>query len=135
MLTRIATSLVFILCTGLSLTAPSFSPETFSPEKSCRDHPKLAGRCFNVYGRLSTYNGNPAVRLWRIGTKRVLGVSEQRFSLPGYRNLPEELSQQLDGENMIIGSFLVCPFTRPKPGEMQLMCIESAKDIIVKKKE
>ena len=129
MLTRIAISLLFILCGGVPAAVPSFSQE-----KSCREHPKLVGKCFNVYGRLSTYNGNPAVRLWRIGTKRVLGVSEQRFSLPGYRNLPEELSRQLDGENMITGNFLVCPFTRPKPGEMQLMCIEAAKDIVVKKK-
>jgi hypothetical protein len=129
MFTRIATSLLFILSSGLPAAAPSFSQD-----KSCREHPKLIGKCFNVYGRLSTYNGNPAVRLWRIGTTRVLGVSEQRFSLPGYRNLPAELSAQLDGDNMIIGNFLVCPFTRPKPGEMQLMCIESAKDVVVKKK-
>jgi hypothetical protein len=75
------------------------------------------------------------VRLRRIGTKRVLGVSDQRFSLPGYRNIPEALAQQLDGENMIIGDFLVCPFTRPRPREMQLMCIESAKNVVVKKRK
>jgi hypothetical protein len=126
---RIATLLLVILCGGVPALAPSVSPE-----KTCREHPKLTGKCFNVYGRLSTYNGNPAVRLWRIGTKRILGVSEQRFSLPGYRNLPEELSRQLDGENMLIGNFLVCPFTRPKPGEMQLICIDSAKDVVVKQR-
>ena len=120
MFMRIVTSLLLMLGGGISV-----SPTT-SPEKSCREHPKLIGKCFNVYGRLSTYNGNPAVRLWRIGTKRVLGVSDQRFSLPGYRNIPEDLAKQLDGENMIIGDFLVCPFTRPRAGEMQLMCIESA---------
>lgn len=104
-------------------------------EKSCREHPQLVGKCFTVHGRLSTYNGNPAVRLWNIGTKRILGVSDQRFSLPGYRNLPEDLAQQLNGENNVYGDFLVCPFTRSRPREMQLMCIESAKNIVVKKKE
>lgn len=104
-------------------------------EKSCREHPQLVGKCFNVRGRLSTFNGNPAVRLWRIGTRRVLGVSDQRIRVPGYRNIPEDLSRQLDGKNEIFGDFLVCPFTRARPGEMQLMCIESAKNVVVKKRE
>ena len=98
------------------------------------EHPQLVGQCFRVHGRLSTHNGNPAVRLWRIGTRRVLGVSDQRFSLPGYRNIPEELAKQLDGENNLYGDFLVCPFTRPRPREMQLMCIESAKNVVMKKR-
>jgi hypothetical protein len=129
MFMRIGTSLLLILC-GISALPP-----TVPAEKSCREHPQLVGKCFSVRGRLSTYNGNPAVRLWRIGTKRVLGVSDQSFSLPGYRNIPEDLAKQLDGENMIIGDFLVCPFTRPRPAEMQLMCIESAKNLVVRKRE
>jgi hypothetical protein len=127
---RILTSLLLILCGSVSAISPNVSVE-----KSCREHPQLVGKCFSVHGRLSTYNGNPAVRLWRIGTRRVLGVSDQRFSLSGYRNIPEDLSKQLDGENEILGNFLVCPFTRPRPGEMQLICIESAKNIVVKKRE
>jgi len=130
MFIRIAASLLLILCGSVATISPPVSVE-----KSCREHPQLVGKCFNVHGRLSTYNGNPAVRLWRIGTKRVLGVSDQRFSLPGYRNIPEDLAKQLDGENEILGDFLVCPFTRPRPGEMQLMCIESAKNVVVKKRE
>jgi len=127
---RILTSLLLILCISASAMSPPVPAE-----KSCREHPQLVGKCFTVHGRLSTYNGNPAVRLWRIGTKRVLGVSDQRFSLPGYRNIPEDLAKQLDGEHEILGDFLVCPFTRPRPGEMQLMCIESAKNVVVKKRE
>jgi hypothetical protein len=128
MFTRIASSLVLILCGSVSAMSPPLQAE-----KSCREHPQLIGKCFNVHGRLSTYNANPAVRLWRVGTKRVLGVSDQRFSLPEYRNLPEDLSQKLTGENSIVGDFLVCPFTPPKPREMQLVCIESAKNEAVKK--
>jgi hypothetical protein len=126
--TRLTISLLLILCGSVLAVSPSASPE-----KSCREHPQLIGKCFNVHGRLSTYSGNPALRLWRIGTRRILGVSEQRFSLPGYRNIPEDLSQQLNGENTIIGDFLVCPFTRDRAGEMQLMCIESAKNIVVRR--
>ena len=130
MFTRIATLLLLILCGSVSALSPPLAAE-----KSCREHPQLIGKCFTVHGRLSTYNGNPAVRLWRVGTKRVLGVSDQRFGLPGYRNIPEDLAKQLDGENEIIGDFLVCPFTRSRPGEMQLMCIESAKNVVVNKRE
>jgi hypothetical protein len=129
MFTRITTSLILILCGSVSAMSPPVAVE-----KSCREHPQLIGKCFNVRGRLSTYNGNPAVRLWRIGTRRILGISEQRFSLPEYRNLPEDLSQKLDGETSIIGDFLVCPFTPAKPREMQLVCIESARNVVVKKK-
>ena len=130
MFMRIATSSLLILCGSISATSPPFPAE-----KSCREHPQLIGKCFTVHGRLSTYNGNPAVRLWNLRAKRMLGVSDQRFSLPGYRNLPEDLSKRLDGETNIYADFLVCPFTRSKPGEMQLMCIESAKNVVVKKRE
>jgi hypothetical protein len=130
MFTRMTTSLLLILCGSVSAVSPSVSVE-----KSCREHPQLVGKCFNVHGRLSTHNGNPAVRLWNLRTRRMLGVSDQRFSLPGYRNIPEDLARQLDGENNLYGDFLVCPFTRPRPREMQLMCIESAKNVVMKKRE
>ena len=129
MFTRTATLLVLILSAGVSAMSPPLQAQ-----KSCREHPQLIGKCFNVRGRLSTYNGAPAVRLWRIGTRRVLGISEQRFSLPEYRKLPEDLTKQLNGENEIFGDFLVCPFTPAKPREMQLVCIESAKNVVVKKR-
>ena len=129
MFTRMATSLLLILCGSVSATSPPVLVE-----KSCREHPRLAGKCFNVHGRLSTHNGNPAVRLWNLRSRRMLGVSDQRFSMPGYRNIPEDLAKKLDGENNIYGDFLVCPFTRPRPREMQLMCIESAKNVVMKKR-
>jgi|SRR5215831_914811 len=104
-------------------------------DKSCREHPLLIARCFNIHGRLSTYNGTPARRLWRIGTKRVLGISEQRFAVAGYRNIPEDIESKLNQDVAIYGDFLVCPFTRSKPGEMQLVCIEEGKNVAVKEKK
>jgi len=124
---RFATSVLLILGGSISAMSPPVSVE-----KSCREHPQLVGKCFNVHGRLSTYNGNPAVRLWNLRTKRMLGVSDQRFSLPGYRNIPEDLASQLNGDTNIYGDFLVCAFTRPRPREMQLICVESAKHVMVK---
>ena len=127
MLIRSALSLLLILCGSTSARSPAVLIE-----KPCREHPQLVGNCFRVHGRLSTYNGNPAVRLWNLRTKRILGVSDQRFSLPGYRNIPEDLAKQLDGDTNIYGDFLVCPFTRARPREMQLICVESANHVMVK---
>jgi hypothetical protein len=104
-------------------------------EKSCRAHPQLIGRCFTVRGRLSSYNGAPALRIWRVGTRRMLGISEQRFSIAGYRNVPADIERQIDQDAAIFGDFLVCPFTRSRPGEMQLVCIESGRNLVVRKQE
>jgi len=130
MFTRIATTLILIIAGAFSSRDPATSSD-----KSCRQHPQLIGKCFSVHGRLSVYNGNPAFRIRRLGTKRILGVSDQRFALPEYRNIPEELAKQLEGENEILGDFLVCPFTRSRPGQMQLVCIESSKNIAVLKRK
>jgi hypothetical protein len=127
MLARVIATLFLIFCGSVAASSPSIIVE-----KSCRKHPGLVGKCFTVHGRLSVYNGNPAVRLRRIGTKRILGISDQRFKLPDYRNIPETLTQQLEAEKDLVVDFLVCPFTRSKPGEMQLICIESAKNVVVR---
>jgi len=111
------------------------SPASEAKDKSCRAHPLLVGRCFTVRGRLSIYNGAPARRLWRVGTKRVLGISEQRFSVAGYRNIPEDIENRLNQDVALFGDFVVCPFTRSKPGEMQLVCINEARNLVVKKRE
>lgn len=103
-------------------------------EKSCRSHPQVIGKCFNMRGRLSVYNGAPAVRLWRVGTRRMLGISEQRFAIPGYRNIPADVESQVGPDVEVFGDFLVCPFTPQRQGEMQLVCIEAGKNLVVRKR-
>lgn len=78
------------------------------------------------------YNGSPSVRIWKVGTNRLLGVSEGRFALPGYSNLPKEFVEMLDSGKEIFADFIVCPFTQEKPGEMQLVCVESASNILTR---
>jgi hypothetical protein len=101
--------------------------------KPCRAQPTLVGKCFRVRSRLSLYNGNPTIRLWRAGTKRMLGVSAS-YSREGYNSIPEEIEKQLNWENEVWGDFLVCPFTPQRPGEMQMMCIDEGKSIEVRKR-
>jgi hypothetical protein len=126
-------SILFLLLVA-GIVMPSSSPAIKSEEKSCRQHPQLIGKCFTVQGRLSVYNGAPVMRIWKVGTKRMLGISEQRFAVEGYRNVPETIQNQLNQDVEIFGDFLVCPFTRPKAGEMQMVCVEEGKNLKAKKK-
>ena len=101
-------------------------------DKSCREHPQLVSKCFKVRGRLAVYNGAPALRIWKIGTKRMLGVSEQRFALAGFRNIPEDLQAKIDQDKFLYADFVVCPFTSPRSNEMQLVCIEKVTNLRIK---
>jgi hypothetical protein len=131
MLTRL---IIFSLLAASSAIPSPFSPSDYQ-DKSCRHHPQLVGKCFSIHGRLSVYNGAPALRIWKIGTKRMLGVSEQRFAVPGYRNVPENIQSQINQDVDLLGDFLVCPFTRAKAGEMQMVCIEDVKNGKTQKRE
>jgi len=92
---------------------------------ACKTDPDIIGPCFTVHGRLSAWNGTPTMRIWRIGTKRILGVENEL--------LPEEVANRMDWGVDAYGDFMVCPFTEERPGEMQMVCIESAKNVIYKK--
>jgi len=109
--------------------AASVVQSSASFDKSCREHPQLVSNCFKVRGRLAVYNGAPALRIWKIGTKRMLGVSEQRFAIAGVRNIPEDVQTKIDQNKFLYGDFVVCPFTAPRSNEMQLVCIEKVTNL------
>lgn len=91
----------------------------------CKNNPQLAGACFSVHGRLSTYNGNPSLRIWPIATHRLLGVLKDEELL----SIPENIRNLTGFDKDIYGDFLVCPFTKTKPGYMQFVCVEVASNI------
>lgn len=113
--------------------------------------PAIAGSCYLTHGRLGFGNGTPALRLWKIGTHRVLGV----YSGPSAYNPTPEDRDRGDNENpelprnviqamrppvganwfknRIFANFKVCPLEPEKPAAMQAACIESAKNIVVEK--
>jgi len=124
--------IIFTTLIGVLIVPTSLSQDT--NDKSCQEHPQLVGNCFTVHGRLSVYNGAPALRILRIGTKRVLGVSEQRFVVAGYRNIPDDIHAKIDQDSLLFGDYLVCPFTKQRKNEMQLVCIERVKNLVVKKR-
>ena len=129
---------MFTRVIALLLLLPLFAPAAreAAPRRAlepCRAQPSLVGRCFTVYGRLALYNGAPTIRLWRAGTKRVLGVSGSH-ARDGYSSIPEELERQLSWETELWGEYLVCPYTRRRAGEMQLVCIEAGKGVTARRR-
>ena len=125
--------LTFICTLALMAVVPA-SLASKLEDKSCREHPKLVGSCFSVHGKLSVFNGAPALRIWKVGTKRILGVSEQRFALEGYRNVPDEVQSKINQDRVLLGDYLVCPFTRSRKNEMQLVCIENVSNLVIEEK-
>jgi hypothetical protein len=97
----------------------------------CEDHPKVVEACFTFQGRLRQWNGSPTIRIERIGTSRILGVSDG-MSLPEYWQIPENVRTALTSFNsVVVADFEFCPFTEEEPGVMRLGCVESATNLQV----
>ena len=116
----------------LCIVAVSHGQEK-SQKKTCKDNPMLSGPCFNVRGRMFLSNGTPSIRIWKVGTKRILGISEGRFQSDDYGNVPDELVKQFSWETAMYADFIICPFTNDKTGVMRLVCVESANNIKIRK--
>jgi hypothetical protein len=99
--------------------------------RACKGNPDLVDQCFKIHGRIRIVNGGPQMRIWRIGTDRVLGVLPSEDEI-----IPKNLSKALDEAGQwpeVYGDFEVCPFTKEKPEEMQMVCVESASHLVIRK--
>lgn len=93
----------------------------------CQGRPDVVGQCFKVHGRVRIVNGAGMV-IWRIGTDRKLEVEDEE-NIP--RNLSKAVSKPGDAYGRdVFGDFEVCPLTKSKPGEMQMVCMESAGHLV-----
>jgi hypothetical protein len=106
---------------------PRFAKAIAEQVQACKTDPDIIDACFTVHGRLSAWNGSPTMRIWRAGTKRILGDH-------GDWPLPEELAEHMGWDVEAWGDFEVCPFTREQPGVMRMVCIESASHVVYKKR-
>ena len=116
------------------------SPQNAAKRKIPCKTPENAASCYWTRGRLGLANGNPSIRMWKVGTKRILGIYSGPSTWPPRTNedsespeLPaniEKLGDALDGGN-IFADFEVCPLAPDRPGRMQAVCIESAKNIFI----
>lgn len=103
--------IAFLACLALPVTASS-------------------AECRLVRGRMSLWNGTPSVRIWVVGTKRILGVVQQDET---FGDLPENVRKAwaANGNDAmwssdLFGDFRVCPRTQDKPGRMQSVVVKEA---------
>jgi hypothetical protein len=89
------------------------------------------GACRTVHGRMDLWNGAPTVRIWVIGTRRILGV-EQRSE--GFDDLPPSVrgiwtgrDPEADWSRAIYGDFKVCALAPDRPGHMQTVRLVDAR--------
>lgn len=94
--------------------------------------PLFCGPCFWVHGRLFAANGAPTFRIWRIGTKRILGV---RGAGPSAGALAVSMRQLVEPDAFqvnVYGDFHVCPLTSDRPGRMRFVFIQEARHLLAR---
>jgi hypothetical protein len=116
-----------LLATTIPLSAAaSQSSPTIRDLTRCRGNHSVVAECYALHGRMFLSNGSPSLRIWPVGTSRLLGVllSEEEI-------IPSEIRKQLAFGVRIYADYEVCPFTTQKPGQMQFVCVESASNIVI----
>ena len=116
--------------------APQEAPQRKIPCKT----PENAAMCYWTRGRVRIGAGTPAYRLWKVGTKRLLGIYSgpgvDRHSLdnedPEFPANVARVWQSRIG-HALFADFELCPLEPERPGTMQPACIESAKNLFVQK--
>lgn len=133
--------LAFVLLPVLALAtwiSAISTPQRVRKRKIVCKTPEIAATCYWTHGRLANYNGTPTLRLWKIGTKRILAI----HSGPGFKlgdnqenenpEVPANVERAFkDFETLVYGDFEICPLEPEEPGVMQRACIESAKNLVV----
>ena len=107
--------IVFILSTLLSLQAIA---------STCETNYRIVDECYETRGRMQAANKYPSVRIWKVGTKRILGVKNENLE-----NLPTKVKEEFSSGVFVFADYKVCPLTKEKPGRMQMVCVESMKNI------
>lgn len=144
-LTRTSAGLSLAVWLPLAVIAIAFSvcgaPQRTPKRKIACKTIENGGACYWAHGRLNIANGTPTVRLWKIGTKRILAI----HSGPGYKrgddrenespDLPANVEMGLSKSpyGSVFGDFEICPLEPEVAGEMQAACIESGKNFVVDK--
>ena len=113
-----------------------FARELFAVDASpCLESKLLVGACFTVHGRLTQSNGAPSFRIWRVGTNRILGVVDGDGKDESDNAIPLNV-QKVGGRYVdipVFGDYVVCPLTSERPGWMQMVCIQSATNLVGRK--
>lgn len=93
--------------------------------------PQRAGECKWVHGRFLIYNGSGVRRIWLIGTRRIIALTDDD------ENIPPEISRYQSGHvdhlgrgDGLFGDFYVCARERSRPGWMQHVRLVRTRNLI-----
>ena len=118
--------IVTIAALAAAIALPAAAEEA---KPQCKGSPKVVEKCFSLYGRLSVYNGNPAIRIWPFGTKRMLGVVDTDGD-DSTVALPDNIKKALSTNPLEINAkYEMCPLDYERPNKMRPVCLESASDL------
>ena len=92
--------------------------------EQCAANSRLVGECWNLRGRIQLYDSPPIIRMWVVGSDRLLGLNPEQSPI-----MPEKVRRHLRPNVAIYADYTVCPFTAEKPGLMQMVCVDSAEHI------
>jgi len=135
--------------------AAKSSPSASTRKIPCKT-PENASLCYWTHGRLAVYNGGaPNFRLWKTGTRRILGIFNGPSHFPPAieeydenPELPATLLRAYEADNRrhkkvtgimwaipppVFADFEICPLEPEHKGWMQDVCIESATNIFIEK--
>lgn len=105
--------------------SPSWAKETFTGEN--------LNRPFTIHGRLSVYNGSANLRIWIVGSKRMLYVGGESPALEKINNIFG------DGEGWftrdIFGDFTVEPLATDIKGHMRPVRVLGVKNVVIARDE
>jgi hypothetical protein len=129
--------LIPLACIGFALSVSGAQQRARKRNIVCKTSAN-AKLCYLTHGRLNVANGTPSIRLWKIGTKRILAI----HSGPGFKvgddrenespELPANVERALSKSKYgsIFGDFEICPLEPEVPGGMQDACIESGRNFV-----
>jgi hypothetical protein len=113
---------IFTVFTSISLNAQQ--------GRLCKGNPRVVDQCFKIHGRVRVVNGAGTV-IWRIGTDRLLEVEDEKLVPDNFSKAMYKEAGDVYGRDMF-GDFEVCPLSKSKEGEMQMVCVESASRLVVR---
>jgi hypothetical protein len=125
----IGTALILLSAVG----GTGQQPRSQQAGRLCKGNAEVIGKCYRVHGRAFATNGTPNLRIWQIGTDRILGVTGSGAADDAEDAIaPDNLFRALNGyEHFVFGNFDVCPFTQENEGHMRMVCIERADNLVI----
>jgi hypothetical protein len=117
-------TLILLIQAGTGLSGHT-GQRRIDPKTGCRTNPEIVSACFTIHARVFMSNGTPSIRMWPVGTKRILGVLPSEAEI-----MPDVVRRNVNWTTRVYGDYEVCPFTPEKVGEMRFVCIESASNLI-----